>query len=96
MKKVIAVLSLGLSVLASGCAQQTAQINSNAGTLRFEDSQSFFVYGIGQRKVVNAVEVCGSADKIAKVESQFTGKNILLSIVTFGIYTPRTARVYCK
>ncbi len=61
-----------------------------------EQSQSFFVYGIGQQKVIDAAEVCGGMENVAKVEVQQTFVNGLLSTVTFGIYTPREARVYCK
>jgi hypothetical protein len=45
--------------------------------------------------MVDAAKVCGGADKVSRVEVQETFPNVLLSIVTFGIYTPREARVYC-
>ncbi|EEV24828.1 lipoprotein [Actinobacillus minor 202] len=95
MKKFLTTL-LAASCLLSGCATQTAYINdSSSGKLSYEDNQSFFLFGIGQENTVNAVQICSGESKIAKVESELTGKNILLGLVTLGIYTPRAARVYC-
>ena len=56
---------------------------------------SFFVSGIGQSKQIDAAQVCGGADKVVRTEVQQTFVNGLLGFVTFGIYTPREARVYC-
>ncbi|BFO09691.1 hypothetical protein GGER_22010 [Serratia rubidaea] len=55
----------------------------------------FFVSGIGQKKTIDAAAVCGGADKVVRTEVQQTFPNILLGVVTFGIYTPREARIYC-
>jgi hypothetical protein len=38
---------------------------------------------------------CGGADKVAKVEAYITFWDGLLGAVTWGIYTPHTAKVYC-
>ncbi|MGC0794027.1 Bor family protein, partial [Pantoea agglomerans] len=51
--------------------------------------------GIGQRKSIDAAQVCGGQEKVNRVEVQQTFVNGLLSVVTFGVYTPREARVYC-
>ncbi len=96
MKKL--VIAAAISLLASGCAQQTfvvspAQETNEATELK---THHFFVSGIGQSKQIDAAQVCGSVDKVAKVETQQTFKDIVFSTITFGIYTPREARVYCK
>lgn len=97
MKKLFTSLLLGTSLFLSACSTQTAYLQKKSPALpTYEDSQSFFFWGIGQEKVVNAVEVCKSEDKIAKVESEWTAPNIILSTITLGIYFPRTARVYCN
>ena len=88
MKKFLATLLAGTTLLLSACSTQTAYVKSPAGKLTYEDSQTFFLFGI--------VEVCGGEAKIAKVESELTAPNVLLGLVTLGIYTPRTARVYCQ
>ncbi|KLN62912.1 MULTISPECIES: Bor family protein [Vibrio] len=95
MKKL--VIAAAIALLASGCAQQTfvvAPAETNEATEL--TSHHFFVSGIGQSKQIDAAQVCGSVDKVAKVETQQTFKDIVFSTITFGIYTPREARVYCK
>jgi hypothetical protein len=95
MKKLLCTL-LAASALLSGCAMQTAYVNGTGGRLSYEDSQAFFIAGIGQEKTVDAVQVCGGEQNITKVESHLDGVNVLWGLVTLGIYTPRTARVYCR
>jgi|TARA_Y100000590_G_C15515250_1_gene937029 hypothetical protein len=58
--------------------------------------EHFFLSGIGQGKAINPVEVCGSVSRISKVEVQQNFLQAILSGITFGIYAPREARVYCK
>jgi hypothetical protein len=94
MKK-LATAALAVALL-SGCAQQTFVVTDNQGALEDEQMQSFFVSGIGQSKTINAAQICGGADRIAKVESQQTFLDGVLGMVTFGIYTPRDSRVFCK
>ncbi len=94
-KSVVAIAVAG--VLLVGCANQSFNV-AGAGNAapRVEDSQTFWVSGIGQQKSVDAAKVCGGADKVAAVNVEQSGQDVLLGIVTLGIYTPRTARVFCK
>ena len=98
MKKSVLCAMIAAALLA-GCANQRFNI---AGELPLEpaanseDSQSFFVSGIGQKQTVDAAKVCGGAAKVEGVAVEQSGMDVLLGMVTFGIYTPRTARVYCK
>ena len=87
-----------LAVLAlTGCATQTYQINGDTTVQpTLDKSQTFFLHGIGQQQSMNAADICGGADKVIKVESQESFVNILLRMITFGIYTPRQSKVYCK
>ena len=94
MKKVL--LTAAFAVLLSGCAQQTFNLGQGVATKPKEvTTHHFFVSGIGQHKTIDAAKVCGGADKVVRVETQQTFVNGLLGLVTFGIYTPREARVYC-
>ncbi|WP_408900992.1 Bor family protein [Photobacterium piscicola] len=97
MKKVILATVIAAAVM-TGCARQTFIMSPAPQTKKAElnKSQPFFVSGIGQHKTVDAAKLCGGADNVAKVEVQQTFVNGLLSVVTFGIYTPRQARVFCK
>jgi hypothetical protein len=81
----------------SGCAAQTFNINGANGEVpASQKSQTFFIRSLGQEKIIDAAKVCGGVDKIVKVEAQYTFVNGLVGLFTFGIYTPRAAKVYCK
>ena len=94
MKKLILITAL--SLVATGCAQQTFVMTPQESEPTTEQSHHFFISGLAQKKEIDAAKVCGGIDKVAKVEVQETFVNGLLAAVTFGIYTPREARVYCK
>lgn len=83
----------------AGCSTQSYQINS-AGAERVELSedkmQHFFVGGLGQEQEMDAATVCGGADKVVAVESKLEPLDILLGMLSWGIYSPRHAKVYCK
>lgn len=97
MKKIITATLLSSALLASGCATQIGLINPTAQTTpTYEKSQTFFISGVGQQQTVNAAEVCGGEQNVAKVESLSSPKDIALSMITFGIYTPHTAKVFCR
>ncbi|MFT6331540.1 MAG: hypothetical protein ACJAYN_003495 [Bermanella sp.] len=94
----INILSVAVLVTAlTGCAAQTFTVNgdtSNKPTT--QESQVFFISGLGQEQVTDAAAVCGGSENIIKVETQHTFVNGLLGTVTLGIYTPRDAKVFCK
>ena len=96
MKRVLGAVFLIAAL--SGCATQRFTLNAPVGpadAATLETSQAFFIEGLGQEVVVNAAEVCGGAQNVASVEVQETFLDSLLGGLTFGIYTPRTAQVYC-
>lgn len=94
-----ALVAVMAAALMAGCANQRFNVAgelSPTPTAKSEDSQAFFVSGIGQKQTVNAAQVCGGAAKVEGVAVEQSAMDVLLGMVTFGIYTPRTARVYCK
>ncbi|WP_260679910.1 Bor family protein [Serratia liquefaciens] len=93
MKK---IYLLGLIILLSGCAKQGFNIKEKVpSTPEKEVTHHFFISGLGQEKNIDAAAVCGGADRVARTETQLTFINGFLNVITFGIYTPREARVYC-
>lgn len=94
MKKLATALVIAATL--TGCATQTANLRPATQTNDVVTSHKFFVSGIGQEKTIDAAAVCGGADKVAKVQSKQEAKDVLLGVVTFGIYTPRTATVSCR
>lgn len=96
MKKTIAMAAL-TTILVTGCARQVHYVNGNtmSGHVHTTD-QTFFISGLGQTKTTNAANVCGGASRVVAVETIASPLNVILGIVTFGIYTPRDQTVYCK
>lgn len=66
-----------------------------SSTPDYERSQHFFLYGIIGQRIVNTAQICrGRA--VRQMQTQQTFLDSLLASVTSGIYTPRTARVWCE
>lgn len=90
-------LILLFALCLAGCSTQTFYVNNERGINPDVDkSQAFFIGGIGQQDEIDAAKTCGGADKVAKVETELTFLDGLLRGITFGFYSPRTARVYCS
>ena len=91
--KIFALTSL---IFITSCATQQFVNPSDSEVLRQNKFDHFFVEGIGQEAVVNAAEVCGGSDNVAKVERSTTFLNWFASFISYGTYTPEQSRVYCK
>lgn len=89
----VAVLLAGLA----GCSTQTYIVSEQSAQQKasFDKMQHFFVGGIGQQSEKNTNEVCANGS-VAKVQTQQTFLNGLLSMISYGIYAPRDMRIYCK
>lgn len=85
------------AVILTGCAKQSFDLDRGhaSATIR-EEIHHFFLSGLGQKKIINAAEICGGADRVYRTETQLTFMNGLLNVITFGIYTPQEATVYCS
>ena len=90
----LAIAALVLSL--TGCAIQRFDVRPEAqNAATHDDSQTFWVGGIGQSQDIDASKVCGGTSKVQRVETEMTAGNVGLTIVTLGIYSPRQIRVYC-
>lgn len=93
------IAALAAVALLSGCATVTITPDGapqTAAKPTYEETQNFFIWGlVPEKNTVDVVEVCGDAD-VRQLQTQDTFGNGLLSVVTFGMYTPRTARVWCE
>lgn len=94
---VLKEIALAAAVLAvSGCAQQTFKINNGAERRPAKEvSQAFFFSGIGQTKTLNAANICHGAENVARIETQATAFDVIVTTLTLSIYSPRDARIYC-
>lgn len=93
MKKL--VISSAFAIALAGCSTQVALVNGSDGRLVKEEMQTFFVNGVGQTQSLDAAAICGGADKVVKVETMYSPLNWLLGFLSYGIYTPRDAKIYC-
>ena len=94
MTRVIVIVFM-CCVLTS-CSTQTFQFADSLGKLKKEQMQTFFIHGLGQEQELDPIVFCGSASRITKIEVKQTFVDSLLMTLSFGIFTPRTAYIYCK
>ena len=83
--------------LLAGCATVTARPEGGAKTSRKPDyqvSKNYFFWGLAGVHTIDVADVCDGlpADQM---QSQFTFVNGVFSTITFGIYLPKTAKVWC-
>ncbi|MGL4392711.1 MAG: Bor family protein [Fusobacteriaceae bacterium] len=89
-------VTLAIVIAFSSCARQTFNFQKgNAGVEKSSEWSQFIIGGIAQSSDIDVIAICGSADKVRKVEAQLTFVNIIISMFTLNIYTPRTYRVFC-
>ena len=91
----ITALTLVASLTLSACAKQTFTFAENAGQLQRESRTNFFISGLGQDDLIEAADICDGAENITKVESEDDPLDVILNLLTSGIYSPRAYRVYC-
>ena len=96
MKKILCPLIL--SVLLSGCFASRFPISPSATATEptYSDTKWFFLWGlVPEPKYTDPVQLCGGVDRVSYVETETGFWDGLVSLLTLGIVTPRTANVYC-
>jgi len=85
-----------LLVLVSSCAHQRTQVAPNPGSMipTAIITHHFFLLGFAQTRLENAQFVCGDR-RVTTIESSQQPLDFLLALVTFGIYMPKTLKIYC-
>jgi Bor protein len=92
------VMCVGV-VLLVGCANTRFNVGGEVSTSsnpKYEERQTYFVDGLGQRQNVDASKLCGGAEKVLATATETTFLDGFLRFLTSGVYSPETARVYCK
>jgi hypothetical protein len=85
----------------AGCTMQTFHLQhaddmDQSGVIQREDTQNFFIGGLGQELSVNAAAACAAKERVVSVETYRSLVNVLLSFASFGLYTPAQAVVRCR
>ncbi|MBE8191558.1 MAG: lipoprotein bor [Alphaproteobacteria bacterium] len=90
------IILLASTLFVSACARQEFSINGGSGNVARDEGNHFFIGGTFQSQTTNVAEICGGAKKVVSVEAEHTFLNSIISLVSWGIYTPRQYRVICR
>lgn len=97
-KKAITLGMLSASlVFFAGCFSVTSRPNGGfkvASAPTYEKRQDFYLWGLVGEAHINTKAVCGGEP--AQIQSQKTVVDSLLTLVTLGIYSPESAKIWCK
>ncbi|PCK09328.1 MAG: Bor family protein [Alteromonadaceae bacterium] len=88
------LLILGLSACSSVSVRTDGQAKS-IDPPNFEQRYTYWFWGFRGRHAVNVREVCQDK-KMAQIQALHTLSDTFFSLITVGIYAPRTARIWCK
>jgi hypothetical protein len=93
MKKLL----LASLLFISACSTTNIRISDEMPPIKpnYKEMQHFFVAGIGQEKIQEPKEICGSLG-VNSVKVYYGFIDSLAVIFTGGIYTPNTYEVYCN
>lgn len=97
MSKKLIVL-LFVSLIVTGCASvniRTDNLPESQHPPTFEQSYVFWWWGIDGEHSVNVREVC-LGKKVKQMQTVASFQNSVITILTLGIYSKRTARVWCE
>jgi hypothetical protein len=93
------ILALALALQLSACASVTiteSQLSDIASSIpTWEQSFNFYLWGLIGEHSVNVEAICRDKRAI-RMQSRFSGSDLLYGVLTAGIYLPRTARVWCE
>ena len=85
---------LGAVVALSGCYHATIETGLTPGTQTLEKAwASGWLFGLIPPSTVETASRCPNG--VARVETQLSFVNQLVSFITFGIYTPMSIQVTC-
>ncbi len=90
---------LACSMALTLCACSTVTIQPQAqqkisSKPTYQESKSFFLFGLVGEHHVDVTQICGGKEPL-QMQSQQTFVDGALTILTLGIYTPHTAKVWC-
>ncbi len=91
-------MGFALALMSQACTTVTAYRGQLVGENvppDFDEMQSFYFWGLTPSvRVVNTLKVCKGRDA-KKYQTTASGWDMAARVLTFGIYFPQTARVWC-
>jgi hypothetical protein len=91
-------ICVGLILVATGCYSVTIRPDGGfkmATQPNFEQRQDFYLWGLVGESHIDTAKVCPKSGP-SQMQSQMTFVDGLLGLITLGIYSPETAKVWCK
>ena len=88
---------LSLVFILSGCSTVTIATDSRekiTSKPTYEERKNFYWWGLKNEHSVDVQSVCNGTEPV-QMQSQQTFNDGFLSVITLGIYYPRTAKVWC-
>lgn len=85
-------------LLLSGCSSVNIRTDGEKETTRppdFEQTFNYWWWGLKGEHEVNVREVC-LGKPVEQMQAVDTLSDSLFGLITLGIYSPRSARVWCK
>jgi hypothetical protein len=94
MSRLRGLIAVGALAMLAGCYNVTYIAKSRPpSAVIHEQKLTFFIAGLVGTEEIQAGQLCPSG--VAKVHTKNTFVDILLTVVTLTIYSPRTAEITC-
>lgn len=91
----IAIVTLSM---ATSCSTVTIRKDATREVLvdpDYIDTKAFFLWGYVGEHHVNAPMICGNRG-VVQMQAESAWDDVLFSVLTLGLYFPRTAYVWCE
>ena len=86
-----------LMIVLSACSSVTVRTDNKSKDVSspsFQKRYTYWWWGLQGKHSINVREVC-SGKAVEQIQAVDTLSDVILITITLGIYTPRTARVWC-
>lgn len=96
-RSAVAAVAVIAALAATGCATVTitsSGVEKLSVPPTYEQQKPFFLAGLIGDHSIDVKAICGERP-VVQMQTQDTFVDRLIGLVTFVIYTPRTARVWC-
>ena len=90
----ILVLLATLVATSVACHGMRFEVSHSAAQPAIEDRKTFLFWSLYPTRVIAVNELCPAGVSQIVEETRFS--DVMLALVTLGIYTPRTSWYYCR
>lgn len=98
MRKVNTVVIAVLLVTLTACSSVTIRTDGGPETTAeptFQKRFSYWWWGLSGEHTVNVREIC-QGRKVEQMQAVGSVVDVMATLLTLGVYIPRTARVWCE